>query len=133
MERPEGVSLFKVLSLPCIIGFKIFHPTTQTDFRAFYSPKESSLKERPEGSLWFECSLYHILSPKGEFSLRGVPLVEWLSLPYIIPQRRVPLRNDPRGPFGLSALFALCYWEKKILPPTTQSKYPLLFPKGEFP
>ena len=59
-------------------------------FTLYYSPKESSLKERPEGSHWFECSLYLILSPKGEFSLRGVPLVEWLSLPYIMGKNFLP-------------------------------------------
>ena len=48
-----------------------------------YPPKESSLKNLSEGSIWFECSLYLILSPKGEF-----------------------LKEPPRGvPFGLSALF----------------------------
>ena len=39
----RGVSLVRVLSLPCIIELKILSPTTQTNFRAFYSPKESAL------------------------------------------------------------------------------------------
>ena len=67
--------------------------------KMFYSPKESSLKNYPRGPIGRvaiitltyppkESSLEPLrgvpLSPKGEFSLRGVPLVEWLSLPYII-------------------------------------------------
>ena len=57
-----------------------------------------------------------LLFPKGEFLkelYRGVPLVEWLSLPLLIPQRRVPLRNDSRGLIGLSALFTLYYPPKE--------------------
>ena len=58
-----------------------------------YSPKESSLKERPEGSHWFECSLYLMLFPKGEF-----------------------LRTSPRGPIVWRRFF-LSYCKKKKSPP----------------
>ena len=95
--------------------------------RDLYSPKKSSLKNSPRG-----------------------PIGRVLSLPCIIPQRRVPFRNDPRGLIGLSALFTLYYppkessleplrgvplfgdafsyliRKKKFSPPTTHSKTPYL-------
>ena len=36
---------------------------------------------------------------------------------YVIPQRRVPLRNDPWGPLGLNAFFTLFYCFENFHPP----------------
>ena len=65
----------------------------------YYPPKESSL-DSPRGPFGLSGSLYLVLSPKGEFSLRGVPLVEWLSLPYIMGEKFLP-------PYEPSKIFLL--------------------------
>ena len=69
-------------------------------FTLLYPPKESSL-DSPEGSLWFE----------------------WLSLPCLVPQRRV---LSPRGPFGWVAIFTLYYGEKIFAPLRTIKNFPLI-------
>ena len=111
----RGVSLVWVLSLPHIILQRRV-------------PKNLS-----KGSHWFEwlsspCFIPQRRAPKN--SLSGSHWFECLSSPCFIPQRRVP-KNLSKGSHCLETLF-LILLEKKITPPTTQSKTPYLFPKGEF-
>ena len=67
----------------------------------YYSPKESSLKNFPRG-----------------------PIGRVLSLPCIIPQRRVP-QNSPRGPIVWESFF-LSFQKIDFLPPYDPSQNPLL-------
>ena len=91
-----------------LIVLKIFTPLRTIKNQPLYPPKESSIKELSEGSHWLSGSLYLVLL----FSKFSPPYEASKNTPFI-PQRSVPLRNDPWGPIGWVALFTLFYSPKE--------------------
>ena len=47
----------------------------------------------------------------------------WYEIECIYPSNESSLKNSPRGPIGLSALFTLCYWYDFQQPYTTRHAY----------
>ena len=89
------------------IGYTVSHASWTTFFRVNRVKNQKLNQTTPNGAVWL--SFWFSTRPSADTATYS--------------PRRVPLRNDPRGLIGLSALFTLIFFAP---PPTTQSKYPLL-------